>query len=89
MYVDLKLELNKNPKAKMGNLLAADVGGENNRTTGIVGYIERDMTSTNRENDILNEVELVAPTTPRVPLVEAKGGGLWCLLDTGEIIKVE
>ena len=81
MYVDLKLELNKNPKAKMGNLLAS--------YKEIIGYIERDMTSTNRENDILTVVELAAPTTPRVPLVEAKGGGLWCLLDTGEITKIE
>jgi hypothetical protein len=85
MYVDLALTLNKNPKAKMGNLLVSDNYNEDE----IVGFIERDMTSTKREDDILNAVELVPPTAARVPLVEAKGGGLWCLYGTGEIIKVE
>tara|TARA_R110000824_G_scaffold398274_2_gene602169 strand:- start:1194 stop:1475 length:282 start_codon:yes stop_codon:yes gene_type:complete len=91
MYVNLELYLNKNPKAKMGNLLAADIGGENNKTTGIVGYIERDMTSTNRENDILTPIMFDAgrpDSSLGVPLCEASGGGVWYLSDEGEITKM-
>ncbi len=87
MYVDLALNLNKNPKAKMGNLLVSDNYPANPEE--IVGFIERDMTSTKREDDILNAVELISPSAPGVPLVEAKGGGVWYLFSTGEIIKVE
>ena len=88
MYVNLELYLNKNPKAKMGNLLAADVGGENNRTMGIVGYIERDMTSTNRENDILNPIKFDGgrpDSSGGVPLCEASDGDMWYLTSEGDI----
>jgi len=83
MYVNLELYLNKNPKAKMGNLLVSD--GD------IVGYIERDMTDANRENDILTPIKFdagIADSSGGFPLCEASDGGVWYLTSEGDITKM-
>ena len=80
MYVDLRLRLNKNPKAKMGNLLCGE--------EEIIGYVERNMTTTDRKDDLMDAIYF-NPQQGRLELCSADGDKNWYLTDSGEIIKSE
>lgn len=84
MYVNPKLQLNKNPKAKIGMLLV-----DTNLGSIPSGYIEREMTGTDRKEDILTPVVFSYLGYDMVPLCEAKNGEWWVLTADGEIIKTD